>query len=248
MGKTLTINEFINKANSIHNNRYDYSNVEYTHNTIPIKIICPEHGEFEQKPTNHLTGYGCQQCGGTKKLDTLKFIDKANQIHNNKYDYSNVNYINARTKITIICPEHGLFEQKSNDHISKKQGCPKCKLNKIGWSYKVWGEAANNSLHFDSFKLYIIECWNDTEKFYKIGKTFKTINERFDTKHRMPYNWKLIDIIEDLPNEISLLEDKLHSQNKEYQYKPKIKFDGMNECFSKIKAYNLNHNQTCNSQ
>ena len=53
------------------------------------------------------------------------FIEKARQIHNDKYDYSKVNYVNSRTKVCIICPEHGEFWQTPNTHL-KGSKCPKC--------------------------------------------------------------------------------------------------------------------------
>ena len=61
-----------------------------------------------------------------KKLTTQEWIEKAKIIHGNKYDYSKVQYKNATTKVCIICPEHGEFYKTPHDHISGKQGCPKC--------------------------------------------------------------------------------------------------------------------------
>ena len=55
-----------------------------------------------------------------------KFIEKAIKVHGDKYDYSKVNYKNMRTKITIICPIHGEFEQTPDSHIYGNNGCPKC--------------------------------------------------------------------------------------------------------------------------
>ncbi len=121
----LTTDDFINRSNIIHNNKYDYSLVQYVTSHIKVKIICPYHGTFTQSPYTHLIGRGCSECTGTKKLTTIEFINKANDIHNNKYDYSLVEYINNKTKVKIICPEHGIFEQKPNDHLSG-YGCPKC--------------------------------------------------------------------------------------------------------------------------
>ena len=56
-----------------------------------------------------------------------QFIKDAKNIHGDKYNYSIVEYINTRTKIKIICPKHGIFEQTPNNHTSQKQGCPICK-------------------------------------------------------------------------------------------------------------------------
>ena len=61
-----------------------------------------------------------------KKLTTYEFIEKAKQIHGDKYDYSKVEYVNSMVKVCIICPIHGEFFVKPNDHIHKKCGCVKC--------------------------------------------------------------------------------------------------------------------------
>jgi hypothetical protein len=61
-----------------------------------------------------------------KKITKEKFIKKANNIHNNKYDYIKFDYINSSIKGIIICPEHGEFLQSPNKHINAKQQCPKC--------------------------------------------------------------------------------------------------------------------------
>jgi hypothetical protein len=117
--------EFIKRSNNIHNNYYDYSLIDYKNTHTKVKIICPNHGIFEQSPHTHLYS-GCPSCAGLKKSTKEEFIKKANNIHNNKYDYSLVHYKNSATKIKIICPEHGIFVQSPNNHINKKQGCPKC--------------------------------------------------------------------------------------------------------------------------
>jgi DNA G:T-mismatch repair endonuclease len=63
----------------------------------------------------------------SKKLTTEQFISKARKIHGDKYDYSEVDYINALVKIKIICPEHGEFWQVPNTHCGIYGcGCPKC--------------------------------------------------------------------------------------------------------------------------
>ena len=129
--KKLTRNDFINKANLIHNNKYDYSKVEYVNNSTKVCIICPEHGEFWQTPRNHLIGQGCPLCNGTFKLTNQEFIEKANLIHNNKYDYSKVEYVNSSTKVCIICPKHGEFWQTPHHHLNG-HGCSKCRNENNG--------------------------------------------------------------------------------------------------------------------
>lgn len=123
------INNFIEKSNIKHNNKFDYSLVEYVNSRTKVKIICPIHGIFEQTPDAHSRN-GCYLCNKYKKLDKLLFIEKAKEIHSDKYDYSLVEYVNNRTKVKIICPIHGEFEQTPLNHINHKNGCKFCS-NKI---------------------------------------------------------------------------------------------------------------------
>src|ERR1035437_7612928 len=130
MGKH-SIEIVITKANLVHKNKYDYSLVEYVNTDIKVKIICPIHGNFEQTPHDHLGGHGCSKCGDKSSKDRTKsninkLIKTAKEIHNDKYDYSLVEYVNTDTKIKIICPIHGVFEQTPHHHI-KGSGCSECK-------------------------------------------------------------------------------------------------------------------------
>ena len=129
--KKITTEEFIKRAREVHGCKYDYSKVKYNNEKDKVCIICPEHGEFWQKPVYHLLNKcDCPKCANKKNINiksltTEDFILRAREIHGWKYDYSKVNYINNRTKVCIICPEHGEFWMRPNCHLSK-QGCPKC--------------------------------------------------------------------------------------------------------------------------
>jgi predicted GIY-YIG superfamily endonuclease len=129
-GVKQTKQEFIDKANKVHRNKFDYSKVDYINSGTKVEIMCPEHGSFFQSPRNHIAGQGCRQCGlesnrqkFTKNSD--KFKEQANLIHNNKYDYSKVNYVNNNTPVEIICPKHGSFFQAPGSHLSGRR-CPDC--------------------------------------------------------------------------------------------------------------------------
>lgn len=122
--------EFIEKAHNIHGNKYDYSKTEYVNPKTKVCIICKTHGEFYQKPYNHLNGQGCGKCryellSSNYRKERSKFIDECKKIHHNKYDYSKVEYKNWKTKVCIICPQHGEFYQTPMAH-RHGQGCPKC--------------------------------------------------------------------------------------------------------------------------
>jgi very-short-patch-repair endonuclease len=129
--RNLTKEQFIEKAINIHGNEYDYSLVNYINNRININIICLKHGVFNQNPNNHLNGYICPKCNIIKKQEKNKicFIDKAKKMHENKYDYSNINYIGSVDYVNILCSIHGIFKQHANNHLSG-QGCPKCGIKK----------------------------------------------------------------------------------------------------------------------
>jgi hypothetical protein len=124
-----TTEQFIEKAIIKHGRRYDYSKVKYVNNHTKVKIICPKHGVFKQTPNRHLSGDGCAVCVGLQRQTTEQFIEKAVAKHNNKYDYSKVKYVNTRTKVKIICPKHGIFEQTPRNHLSGN-GCPSCNYSK----------------------------------------------------------------------------------------------------------------------
>ena len=127
--RTITTENLIERFRAVHGDRYDYSNVNYVNVDTKVVIICPEHGEFEQVPFAHLSGQGCPVCGGRKKSNTDEFIEKANKVHNNYYDYSLVEYVKTKDKVRIICPEHGEFEQTPQKHL-QGQGCPICGLER----------------------------------------------------------------------------------------------------------------------
>lgn len=122
---------FKNISNEKHHFKYDYSLVDYKNNHINVRIICPEHGMFEQQPQVHMKGGGCDKCVKEKMskkftMGQTEFVKKSNEIHNCKYDYSLVKYINQRTKVKIICKEHGIFSQTPKSHYNNKSGCPYC--------------------------------------------------------------------------------------------------------------------------
>lgn len=132
---------FIEKAQKVHGDKYDYSKVVYITGDQAVCIICPKHGEFWQKPRVHLRGRGCKQCwidGISTKLssNTEEFIKKARKVHGDKYDYSKVDYKGTTTKVTIICPVHGEFEQTPNSHLNGN-GCYQCGRDMSGLKLRL---------------------------------------------------------------------------------------------------------------
>lgn len=160
MGKKLTNDDFIKRSNNLHSRFYNYID-EYKDSRTKIKIICPIHGEFEQKPYSHLQGIGCPKCGFKKSSDlnrkgSEKFIQQSNIVHNNYYNYDKVNYINYRENVIITCPKHGDFNQMSQHHLNG-HGCPKCAPKKQNKKNNVFIKQAskthdNRYNYFDEYK------------------------------------------------------------------------------------------------
>ena len=126
MPKKFTKEQFIENARKFHGDKYDYSLVNYKTDKIEVEIICPKHGIIKQTPNVHYK-HGCKKCtDSNKNLSLDEFIIRAKKKHNNKYDYSLVDYKDADSIIKIICPEHGEFEQIAFSHYGKGHGCQKC--------------------------------------------------------------------------------------------------------------------------
>lgn len=122
------LDSFVEKGKKLHGNKYDYSNVNYNNTHTAVKINCSIHGEFEQDPSHHLRGSGCPKCGNNVKSKDF-FISKSIETHGDYYDYSKVDFINTKLKVTIICPIHGEFNQTPSHHYNGA-GCPICRESK----------------------------------------------------------------------------------------------------------------------
>ena len=130
----LTKEQIIIKSNTIHGFKYDYSHFlnggDYITQKDIIKISCPIHGVFKQQINNHLNGKGCGGCANNTVKTNRDFIEESNLIHNNRWDYSLVDYTDAKTKVKIICGKHGVFTVSPNSHTNNRSGCPKCNAPK----------------------------------------------------------------------------------------------------------------------
>lgn len=160
--------EFIKKANKIHNNIYNYSLVNYRDSRHKVKIICDLHGEFEQTAQNHLNGQNCPLCSGTIKSSTKEFIEKSKNIHGDKYDYSLSDYINRSTPIKIICKIHGEFEQLPFLHL-KGCSCYKCYAKSKCESTEEFILRAIE-IHGDKYDYSLVRYENVTKKIQIICK------------------------------------------------------------------------------
>lgn len=152
------------KATKIHAGIYNYDKVVYTNVDTKVEIICPRHGSFFQTPRSHIyKKTGCNACAvdRSKIVNTKpvkQFIEEATVIHNSKYDYSLVEYKNANTPVTIICPVHGKFTQQPMVHI-RGHGCKKCAVRLSQQDFISRANQTHNTRY------------NYTEVIYNTGKS-----------------------------------------------------------------------------
>ena len=167
MSRKLTQKEVLKRFNEVHGDKYDYSLVEYKSAKDKVKIKCYLHGWFEQRPDDHSSGQGCNDCGkqksiSSRKITTKKFIEKAKSKHGNEYDYSKVIYENAKKVVSIICKVHGKYFKTPNKHLNG-QGCPKCseikRINSRRKPQEQFLEEAK-SKHGDEYDYSLVEYKN----------------------------------------------------------------------------------------
>ena len=213
MSKRLTHEEFVGRSRFRHGDKYEYSD-PFIDVRTKVRITCPVHGDFEQRPYNHMRGGGCPTCSwkimGEERIRraALKFVKQSNQANNNKYTYDKMVYVNNKTHIIITCPIHGDFKQHPYNHI-RGAGCPVCsesqgekdvrkylEHNNIKYEHeKNFNESAISSRFFDFFVLgnlieyhgtqhYIPSSFGSKQKEAKI-KNFRKILR----SDRVKRNW-----------------------------------------------------------
>jgi len=130
MSKAFTTAQFIEKAISIHGDRYDYSKVNYINTYTNVIIICKFHNEMSVSPSGHLNNQNCLKCVNAAQTKTIQeFITEAQIKFGNRYDYSNTIYINSSTKVKIHCYIHGDFYQTPSNHLNRVIGCEACSID-----------------------------------------------------------------------------------------------------------------------
>jgi len=237
----VTLNYFLLKSNEIHGDKYDYSLIDdIKPNSSKVKIICKEHGVFEQRVSNHMNlGDGCPKCVGVGKWNSELLISEFKKVHKDKFDYSNVVFENIDKKVEIICNIHGKFTQNIHKHLMG-QGCKKCEITSKGEEYvSMWLDEMNikyirqykfdgcryiNPLYFDFYLPDHGACiefdgkqhYKPVLKFGGVGQYNKQV-KRDETKN----NWcsdNSINLIRIKYNEVNkikyILQEKLHLVDK----------------------------------
>lgn len=237
---------FIERAIRIHGDTYDYSKSVYTKRRQELIIKCKVHGEFKQIAHSHLRGAGCLACANKKRftvrdsqkipsgnfgrspLGLSEFLRRSKLAHGDLYGYDLVVYKNARTKVDIVCPYHGVFSQLPPSHTDGR-GCYKCSQSENIYSRSGYMRICKK--HGGVSSLYVIKCFDGTELFYKVGMTVMDIKRRF-AGSLMPYDFDVIRVIEGEAGFIWDMERAVHRIMKDLRYKPRVSFAGETECFS----------------
>lgn len=132
---------FISEARAIHGDRYGYDLVEYLGLHVKVAVTCPSHGVFNPEPANHIhRRSGCPTCAGNTPMTLASFLADARRVHGDLYDYSEVTAPRAKVPVRIVCPVHGVFEQRPRDHTYSAAGCPACGRERTTASSRVTAE------------------------------------------------------------------------------------------------------------
>ena len=173
MSGKLSKEEILRRFKEVHGDKYDYSLfTEYKNQNIKIKIICPKHGIFEQTPKMHFNKQGCYECfkeklSKSQLISKEDFLKKAIEKYDSKFDYSLIDYKDYNTKIKIICPKHGVFEQTPKNHLLAICGCYKC--SKISTSKKLSSSTEEfikkaKLIHGDKYDYSLVDYKRSFEK------------------------------------------------------------------------------------
>lgn len=199
-----------------------------------VLVRCLQHNTIEERSVLSVNKIvGCSVCLFEHKRDSRlftldKFIEKANYVHDNFYDYSDSVYKDSYSKINIKCPNHGEFTILANRHL-QGGGCPKCTV-RSSWSREGFVDYVDKKFNGKS-KIYLLRCYDEYENFLKIGMTCQKIEKRFSTKITMPYNYEVLLCGEFDGGTVYDTEKAVLKMFKKFKYTPDIPFGGKTECF-----------------
>ncbi|MEW6512522.1 MAG: hypothetical protein AB1443_00820 [Pseudomonadota bacterium] len=242
-GRRLTTDDFLNRAHEVHGDRYDYSKVQCVDSKSKVIIGCRKHGAFKQTASDHLGGKGCRKCGTEEFADKQRqspdeFIRRAREVHDDKYDYTLVEYVSARRKVKIGCPIHGVFEQTPDAHLSK--GCRKCADEDLPGAYSLKVLHRDPTMASKPSVLYYLKFESEAgEMFYKVGITTTSVSKRFAGYAAAGYRIEsLREVKLSLVKAFEREQHLLKTHCKQCKYRPLkgnrkgFKFGGGSECFS----------------
>jgi len=153
---------FIMRSTQKHGYKYDYSLVAYINQDTKVIIKCPIHGEFQQRPADHMLRTGCPDCGkiqadqNRSKWNADRFFQEADKVHNQKFDYDRASFTRIHEKIRFRCSIHGWREVNARNHL-KGIGCQRCagKGKKTVEEVKMEAKSVHNSFYSYDHVTYI---------------------------------------------------------------------------------------------
>ena len=235
----VKLNNFINRANAKYDFKFDYSKVVWVDQYTEVIITCPEHGDFNQKPDNHMcSSTGCPKCGKKKltnhplKWTEEDFIKKANEIHEGYYTYTDMGFKSMNDQIKVTCPVHGPYDISAKAHLRGDGKCPECFRRQSGFYSDGYFRNHPEAKDIPG-KLYFVKLYNETEEFFKVGITKHGAYHRFYVDEKVPYNMEIIKETEMTLFEAYRREQELLEKYKDHYFIPLIDFPGKTECLNK---------------
>lgn len=210
---------YIDKLTAIWGDQYDFSKTIVGKYDDKITVICPIHGEFAIRLGQMLTGHGCRKCANEalaihKTMTTEEYVEKANQVHHNKYLYNKTQYTQRDCIVTIECPIHGEFICNSRAHL-QGAGCPKCKSGKgIDTLYLLY------DINTDLYKIGV--CKGHPKN--RISRIKQSANRGHGYPHK-------IQLVAYWNNGEYIFEHKIHKELNKYNYEHPIYKCGAREWF-----------------
>lgn len=227
--KKYTVDDFVQEAKKVHGGKYIYDRVVYKNCDSPVEIVCQDHGVFLQSPYNHLRGQRCRDCWYEEASEYYShgvevFIEKAKDVHGDKYVYDRVEYKNNKEQVEIGCPAHGYFRQTPHDHLAGN-GCRDC-----GYADQGWG--ADGFYGTDRMSnLYVVTMSNEEETFIKVGLAKNFSDRMYHFSRETDYQVILKYYLTNLPaNELFKIEQDILHRSGFKRHKPSADFRGKTEC------------------
>ena len=208
--RQLSTDEFITTARHKYGELYDYSRTKYINSKTKVEIICAKHGSFWQSPRSHLYENGCEKCHREHTRISFitrerneEFIQRLQQKHGKKYDYSQVFLVDYKTKILIKCPHHGEFKQLPFQHLNGTD-CPRCKntVSKKELAFLKLLNITENQVKIGTFHVdgidpttniiyeFLGDYWHGNPKIYEYNKFNKTTKTSFGELYDFCFNYK----------------------------------------------------------
>lgn len=176
----LTTEEFISRSTEIHKGKFDYSKSVYVNSDTLLTVTCPTHGDIQVKPHGHLRGHDCDKCSKTYKLTTEEFVRRSKDKFGDKFDYSETEYVDMDTNLTLICRQNGRFLVTPRSHFSCTSGY------NLEFRQKYVGEIPNSSQDLHN-KPAMVKNWKPASLEHFVARSKEAHGEKY-LYHKVEYS------------------------------------------------------------